>query len=87
MIHNYIETYRKADNQLAFFSYIAGGFGRSIDSQIKSIADETGIHGSAMSVTNMIKLVEQQSVNPCSHIRFRDIFSIDREIHLHDIGF
>ena len=37
MMHNYIEklsNYSESDKRLAFFSYIAGGFGANIDKQI-----------------------------------------------------
>ena len=46
MVHNYINglgNYYKGKKNLAFFSYIAGGFGINNDSQIKSIVDETEI--------------------------------------------
>ena len=42
MVHNYIGNiinYSKSDKPLAFFSYIAGGFGGSIDKQLRNIAD------------------------------------------------
>jgi hypothetical protein len=47
---------------LAFFSYIAGGFGKSIDGQISNIVSETGIHGSAVTVSGIIGLVERHSI-------------------------
>ena len=56
MVHNYIgnlNKYSSSTAPLAFFTYIAGGFGKNIDTQIKGIADATGVNGSAMSVSNM----------------------------------
>ncbi|MDL2297965.1 hypothetical protein LJC40_02290 [Synergistaceae bacterium OttesenSCG-928-D05] len=88
MIHNYINglhRYYRDHQPLAFFSYIAGGFGKNIDSQIKSIADETSINGSAISVSNMIRIIENQQTSNLSHQKIRDIFSINRQVLLSDI--
>ena len=88
MVHNYIgglHNYYDGPLPLSFFSYIAGGFGRNIDAQIKDIVSETGVHGSAASVTNIIALVEKSQLEPISHRRLRDVFSVDRQILRSDI--
>jgi hypothetical protein len=85
MVHNYIKTYSTECYPLAFFSYIAGGFGNNITSQIKDIADQTSVHGSAMSVSNMIKMVENHQRKKYRHEQIRDIFSVDRQILLSDL--
>ena len=85
MIHNYINTYSKGKYPLAFFSYISGGFGKNIDAQIKDIVTETAIHGSAISVSNVIKLVDNYGKNGYDHSKIKDIFSLDRQILLADI--
>lgn len=88
MVYNYIgniQNYSKSDKPLAFFSYIAGGFGSNIDKQIKNIVDATGVNGSAMSVSNMIKMVERHESEPYSHARIRDIFSLNRQVLISDI--
>jgi len=88
MVHNYIEqlaSYSHSAYPLAFFSYIAGGFGRNISGQIKSIADETGVHGSAISVFNIIKLVEKNKDTPYSHASIKEIFSKNRLVELRDL--
>ena len=88
MVHNYInnlERYSDSDLPLAFFSYIAGGFGKNINSQIKDIVETTGISGSAMSVSNMIKLVESYERNNYTHKNIRDIFSVNRQVLLSDL--
>lgn len=88
MIHNYIENlgkYSKHSHPLAFFSYIAGGFGNKIDSQIQSVVQETGISGSAISVSNVISLVEKHQSNPYSHKQLKDLFSLERQILLSDL--
>lgn len=88
MVHNYIENiskYSEFSQPIGFFTYIAGGFGNQIDRQIQSIVAESGVHGSAMTVSNMIKLVEKQNEKPLSHKTIKDIFSVDRQIIFRDI--
>jgi hypothetical protein len=87
MVQNYIGNvprYYDGKLPLAFFSYIAGGFGKNIDSQIVDIARETGVHGSAVSVSNIIGLVERHTEKNYSHANIRDLFSVDRQIILRD---
>ncbi|MCI8509245.1 MAG: AlwI family type II restriction endonuclease [Lachnospiraceae bacterium] len=89
MVHNYIgniSSYGDGDKSLAFFSYIAGGFGTNIDKQLKNIVDATGVSGSAVSVSNMIKLVEQHNQTPYSHKRIKEIFSVNRQVLLSDLA-
>ncbi len=89
MVHNYIgniSNYGDGDKSLAFFSYIAGGFGTNIDKQLKNIVDATGVNGSAVSVSNMIKLVEQHNKTPYSHKRIKEIFSVNRQVLLSDLA-
>lgn len=89
MVHNYIgniSSYGDGDKTLAFFSYIAGGFGTNIDKQLKNIVDATGVSGSAVSVSNMIKLVEQHNQTPYSHKRIKEIFSVNRQVLLSDLA-
>ncbi len=88
MVHNYIEgiaNYGDQSKPLAFFSYIAGGFSKNIDAQIRSIHDATGVSGSAISVSNVIKMVEQNQQATYSHARIRDILSLNRQVLLRDI--
>lgn len=88
MVHNYIGNlgnYSQANCPLAFFSYIAGGFGSNIEKQLKTIVNATGVNGSAMSVSNMIKMVEQHKDKPYSHQSIRDIFSVNRQVLMDDI--
>ncbi len=88
MVHNYIENiskYSEYSQPIGFFTYIAGGFGNQIDRQIQSIVTEAGVHGSGMTVSNMIKLVEKQNEKKLTHRDIRNIFSVDRQIVLSDI--
>lgn len=88
MVHNYIanvSNYGKYGYPLAFFSYIAGGFGTNIDRQINSIYNATGIKGSAITVNNIIKMVERSERKRYSHEKIREIFSVNRQVLLSDI--
>lgn len=88
MVYNYIkdlDRYSNSTVQLAFFSYIAGGFGKNINSQVMDIVNATGVSGSAMSVSNMIMLVESYEAKHYTHKNIRDIFSVNRQILLSDI--
>ncbi len=88
MVHNYIgnlSNYSNSDAPLAFFSYIASGFGNNINYQIQNIANTTNVRGSAISVSNMIKLVETYDQSKHDHKTIRNIFSVNRQVLLSDI--
>jgi len=88
MVTNYIgglSNYYKGNLPLSFFAYIAGGFGTNIDTRIADIVRATSVHGSAVSVHNIIRLVERHCESPYSHIALRDLFSLDRQVLLGDI--
>ena len=88
MVHNYIggiERYSDSSLPIAFFSYIAGGFGKNISAQLNKVTNETSVHGSAVSVSNIIAMVEKNQSAPYSHAKIRDIFSLDRQVALSDL--
>ena len=88
MVHNYIEglhNYCSSPNPLAFFSYIAGGFGSNINGQLMRIVNETGVHGSAVTVSNVIQMVEKQQITPYNHSQIKDLFSLDRQVLITDL--
>lgn len=88
MVHNYIENvsrYSHSEKALAFFSYIAGGFGSSIDTQIHNICGATGVKGSAISVSNVIKMVERHQEKEYSHKEIKEILSLNRQVQLRDV--
>ena len=88
MVHNYIEglgNYCSADKPLAFFSYVAGGFGTNINSQLLRIVNETGIHGSAVPVSHIIQMVERQQQRPYTHEQIKTLFSVDRQVIISDL--
>lgn len=88
MVHNYIENiqnYGDSQRELAFFSYIAGGFGKNINKQIQNIVDETGVNGSAISVSNVIEMVQNHNKVPYTHTKLRDILSVNRQVLKKDL--
>ncbi len=88
MVHNYIlgnQNYSPSKLPIGFFTYIGGGFVPHIDRQIQSEIEETGTPGSAITVFNLISLIEDHIKNPYSHQELRSIFSIGRKVLLSDI--
>lgn len=86
MVHNYINTYSSGQKYpLAFFSYIAGGFGANIVSQIEDIHQITGVSGSAISVSNLISLVQNYQVKGYDHEKIKEVFSLNRQVMVKDV--
>ena len=90
MVHNYLErigTYSSSGYPIGFFAYIAGGFGKMIDKQIQAEVWESGVHGSGITVSNFIKMIEnhQNGIRKYSHRDLRNIFSCDRQVMLRDV--
>lgn len=88
MVHNYIlglNNYSDSHLPIAFFSYIAGGFGNNINAQLHSITNETAVPGSAISVSQVIRMVEKNQETPYSHARIRDILSSNRLVQIEDL--
>lgn len=88
MVYNYLKNvsrYSDSSLPMGFFTYIAGGFSDSISGQISSIYEATNVPGSAISVSNIIKLVEHNEVDCYSHDRLRSIFSVNRQIFMNDL--
>ncbi len=88
MVHNYIANlpgYSAAPVPLAFFAYIAGGFGSHFDTQLRSIVSATGVSGAGISVSNMIQLVERYGQQGYTHRTLRELFSLNRQILLSDL--
>ncbi len=89
MVENYIKNLRHYSYSrlpLAFFSYIAGGFCNNIDTQLNKITIATGIVGSAITVSHIIKMVERQQQQPYSHEEIKRILSIGRQVSVGDIS-
>ena len=90
MVHNYLDkigTYSDCHYPIGFFTYIAGGFGRTIDSQIQAEVSESGICGSGITVSNFIKMIELQNSGKknYTHAELRRIFGMNRQVLLNDI--
>lgn len=84
----YIPNYRKygkTDMPLAFFTYIAGSFGKNINGQVQTIYQDTGIDGSAMPVDILINIAQDYADKGYTHDALRRIFSVNREVRLRDV--
>ena len=88
MVENYIKNsshYSSCGYPIAFFSYIAGGFSSNIDAQIKSIAHAGGVNGSCITVSNIIRMVENSETRPYTHEDLRHIFGLNRQVLVSDL--
>ena len=88
MVHNYLENisnYSSCKHPIGYFTYISGGFVPHIDRQIMDEVNASGVHGSGITVSNLIMLIEDHMENPYSHAELRKIFGLDRQIMLSDI--
>ena len=88
MVHNYLEnisSYSTCTHPIGYFTYISGGFVPHIDRQIMAEVNASGIHGSGITVSNLIMLIEDHMENLYSHAELRRIFGLDRQIMLSDI--
>lgn len=83
-IPNY-KKYGKTTSSLAFFMYIAGSFGKNIDSQIATITKDTGINGAALQVDLLINLAQDYAENGYNHQFLKELFSVNREVRLSDL--
>lgn len=61
---------------------------KQIDRQIQSEVEKSGVHGSGITVSNFIRMIENQSNGNIvySHKDLRRIFGIDRQVRLEDIS-
>lgn len=89
MLTNYImniDKYSKYNCQLAFFTYIAGGFNKNINTQLNEIVSKSGISGSVINVVNFIRLVEIYQIKPINHRFLKTLFSLNRQILASDLN-
>lgn len=84
-IPNYM-VYGHTTTPLAFFSYIAGSFGRNINSQITEISHDTGINGSAMPVDIFIDMAQDIAERGYNHAYIKKVFSVGHEVRLSDLA-
>jgi hypothetical protein len=85
----YVDRYKKYDYQgrmldLAFYLYLAGGFKGTMNIA-KKISYTTGVKGSYIAADNVVRLLRKHKQSPISQKKFRELFSIDREVTVSDI--
>lgn len=85
MVHVYIPKYKiynhkGTDVDLGFFSYIAGGFGSTIDKGIEAIYQETGISGFAITAKELLLLLREHRNKPFSKTELKRLFALNRRI-------
>lgn len=78
MAHTYIpqiDRYQISRHPLVAFSYIAGGFGKSVETSLDQIHRTTGIPGSAFTVKTVIRLAERALEAPVTHATWRGLLT------------
>jgi len=85
MSHNYVPKFKKynykgKDYVLAFFSYVAGGLGATIDNGINRIFTDTGICGAAVTAQELLALLRQHRLKPFSKTELKTLFALNRRI-------
>jgi hypothetical protein len=91
MTHVYIPKFRQYkqgdDNlDLAFFSYVAGGFGSTIDKGIKQIASDTQVSGFGITARELIKMLREHKSRPYSKTELKSLFTSNRQLLSADLA-
>ncbi|QMS56029.1 restriction endonuclease FokI C-terminal domain-containing protein [Kocuria varians] len=89
-MRNYIERfadYALTEDPVAFFAYIVSDAKKTLNGQIKAIADQNGVPGSAITARDIIRMVERhQSGRPYTHQEIRDLLSNNRTLDYQDLN-
>jgi len=89
MEHVYINNFRSYEDDqmifdLAFFSYVAGGFGNSIDQGIRRISERSTLQGSAITARCLLDLLAEHRRRGCSKHELKELFQRNRLIRSND---
>lgn len=85
MAHTYIPSFKKikyegVEYKLAFYNYVAGGFGSGVAKSFKELESMTDIPGSYITAYNLIQLLRIHRTKPLNPEEFEEIFSCNKEI-------
>lgn len=70
---------------LVFFAYIAGGFAPNIAGRMEPIISSKGVAGSAINIHNWVSLIQQFARSGRAGADLVELFTVNREIKIHDI--
>lgn len=85
MINTYLPVFKQKNDNLCFFMYIAGGFGKNFDSQIEKISSKTGINGCGIKAVDLMRLLRKHKDKPIDHLKLKDLFECNRLIRTSDL--
>lgn len=85
MKNTYIPNYQEYHDNLSFFMYIAGGFGRNINHQIQSIAYDTRVNGCCITASDLMRLLRKYQETSIGHQELKQLFESNRLISTQDI--
>ncbi len=85
MTQVYIPKYRKYKHngneiELAFFSYIAGGFKSTIDKGIDIIFKQTTVKGFAITAQELLLLLRKHRKAPILKQKLKQLFTLNRQV-------
>ncbi len=85
MLDVYIPTYSRKPYPLAYFAYIAGGFSRNINGQVREIQEASHVNGCAITADYIVELAEKYEASGYNHDTIKNIFSVNRQVTLADL--
>lgn len=72
-------------NPLAFFAYVVSEYKANVEAQLRYVAEENGVNGSAITARDIIRMVRRHREKPYSHDEIREIFSANRPVIITDL--
>ncbi|MEW4264486.1 restriction endonuclease FokI C-terminal domain-containing protein [Priestia megaterium] len=85
MINSYIPKYKKTHNNLSFFMYIAGGFGKNSSNQVRHIANKSGTNGCGIKAADLMRLLKKHKKQTINQQKLKVLFECNRIITTQDI--
>lgn len=91
-MRDYIEDfpqYRLSEDEErpAFFVYVIHEGSTNLTSQIRTLAEKTGVHGSAITARDILLMIRRHQEIPFTHEEIRRIFSQNQIVNLLDDGY
>lgn len=85
MLNNYIPNYNEHvdDEELEFFLYVSGGFGKTFNDHVENLAKSSGVDGAGITARNLINLSKLAKKNSLDHADLKEKFSQNQEITVH----
>lgn len=91
MVHEYIPKYRRyaagpAIVNLAFFSYVAGGFGRTVDEGVRRISSDTNVPGFVITAGDLLNLLKEHRKRQFTKTELKNLFVSNKQLFSADFA-